>query len=159
MKIIHGLNLAPSFLISKARTLRNKLEHYYEKPTLSEVKECIDIADLFLRSVEGKFKNPIDVFSISDINNYNEESEEYEPYDNGYGVYFNPEKKSFQLTVKQNKNNIEKIEINSNDSEFLGLTRLMYSPDEDKELTHSFKIILHLIGHQIPSSKVKLTRF
>jgi hypothetical protein len=38
LKIIHGLNLAPSYIISKARVLRHKLEHNYEKPTIDDAK-------------------------------------------------------------------------------------------------------------------------
>ena len=65
LKIIHALNLAPSILISKTRTFRNKLEHFYKKPTIDEAKEALDVADLFIRSVEGKFKILTNEFSLT----------------------------------------------------------------------------------------------
>ncbi len=43
LKFIHALNLAPSNLISKTRNIRNKLEHSYRKPTISEAKEALDL--------------------------------------------------------------------------------------------------------------------
>ena len=71
LKIIHALNLAPSILISKTRALRNKLEHYYQKPSINEAKEALDIADLFIRSVEGKFSSLTNYFGLTDEKNYN----------------------------------------------------------------------------------------
>ncbi|MCJ1220159.1 hypothetical protein [Paenibacillus polymyxa] len=50
IKLLHILGVTPSFLISKIRSLRNKVEHEYIIPTLSEVKEAIEIAELFINS-------------------------------------------------------------------------------------------------------------
>ncbi len=66
LRIIHALNLAPSLIISKSRTLRNKLEHMYKKPEIDDVKEALDVADLFIRSVTGKLGMLWSEFEIVD---------------------------------------------------------------------------------------------
>ncbi|MCB2297051.1 hypothetical protein [Clostridium tagluense] len=50
IKLLQVLNIAPTFLISKIRNLRNKVEHEYIMPTYQEVKESIEIAELFINS-------------------------------------------------------------------------------------------------------------
>ena len=58
----------------------------------------------------------------------------------------------------QNKETVDKIYITSNDFEFLGMVRLMYSPEDNNELTQSFKIILHLLEHKMPIEQVRVSR-
>ena len=55
IKLIEILEIAPVFLISKIRTLRNKVEHEYTLPTKEEVKEAIEISELFINSSMRKF--------------------------------------------------------------------------------------------------------
>lgn len=50
IKLLQILNISPSFLMSKIRSLRNKVEHEYIIPEIHEVKEAIEIADLFINS-------------------------------------------------------------------------------------------------------------
>jgi hypothetical protein len=70
LKVVQGINLAPGLIISKFRNLRNKLEHLYQIPTIDEVKEAIDIAELFIRSMEGHYKSETNEFEITDKNNF-----------------------------------------------------------------------------------------
>ncbi len=69
LRLIHALNLAPSLLISKSRTLRNKLEHFYQKPEIKDAKEALDVADLFMRSVALKLGLIWTDFEIVDLKN------------------------------------------------------------------------------------------
>lgn len=50
IKLLNILDITPSFLISKIRSLRNRVEHEYIIPSFSEVKEAIEIAELFINS-------------------------------------------------------------------------------------------------------------
>lgn len=37
LKLLTALSMAPSTLVANVRELRNKLEHFYEKPSIKEV--------------------------------------------------------------------------------------------------------------------------
>lgn len=71
IKLLQIFNITPPFLISKIRSLRNKVEHEYIVPELSEVREAIEIAELFINSSMRKinFINRIFYFG----SNYGEE--------------------------------------------------------------------------------------
>jgi hypothetical protein len=155
LKIIQGLNLAPGLIISKARTLRNKLEHYYKIPTINEVKEAIDIADLFIRSIDGKRKSQINDFYITDKNNFIQDFE----FKKGYEFYFNPKQQTLTLYEYISDKRASKIDISNTRPEFYGFIRLMNSIDDEFELTESFKIIARYINHPMPAKHINVEQF
>lgn len=142
LRIVHALNLAPSLLISKSRTLRNKLEHFYKKPEIKEVKEALDVADLFIRSVTGKLGMIWEEFEIVDWKN-NE-------------LNFKFSEKKFKIVYKKDDNLINTYLIDSNNIEYYGLLRLMLSSDDEIEIEETFKILLQQIKHPISIENVKL---
>ncbi len=142
LRIIHALNLAPSLIISKSRTLRNKLEHIYQKPNLQEVKEALDVADLFIRSVYGKLGMIWSDFEIIDWK------------DNELGFHFS--EKQFNIGYKKNNKLIKTYSIDSNNIEFYGLLRLMISSEDEIGIEETFKILLKQINHKIPIENVRL---
>lgn len=142
LKIIHALNLAPSLLISKSRTLRNKLEHIYKKPKVKDVKEALDIADLFIRSVTGKLGTVWSNFEIVDWKD-NE-------------LFFQFSEKKFTIDYKKDDKLIDTYQIDSNNIEYYGLLRLMLSNDDEIEIEETFKILLKQINHPIPVENIKL---
>ena len=145
LQIIHALNFAPSLIISKSRTLRNKLEHIYQKPNIQEVKEALDVADLFLRSVTGKLIMIWDDFEIVDGKS-----------DTEIKFLFNLSKRNFKLVISK-KNIIEKTYfIGLDNLEYWGLLRLMLSIDDDVEIKETFKILMKQICHPIPLEKVNI---
>jgi hypothetical protein len=54
LKLFTALGLAPSFLISEVRLLRNKIEHNYELPKKEDVIKAIEVADLLINNIESK---------------------------------------------------------------------------------------------------------
>lgn len=155
LKIIHALNLAPSLIISKTRTLRNKLEHIYQKPTLIEVQEALDVADLLIRSIEGKLRIIENDFSLTDENNYNEEN--HWTFNNGLEINFSTTDKKFEIRKRVNSKMQGGVTtILPKDKEFCCLIRLMFSIDDDIEIEESFKAILKQIEHPIPTEKVSI---
>lgn len=162
LKIISALNLAPGFLIGKTRTVRNKLEHYYKIPSIEEAKESIDIADLFIRSVDGILRLPTNEFYITDEQNYLEKpNEHYENFKTGYFINFDPKIKEieFNIRIDDRQLPIPKFTISNSNIEFFGFIRLMFSIDDDSELTESFKIISQLINHPIPVKHIKVEQY
>lgn len=142
LRIIHSLNLAPSLLISKSRTLRNKLEHIYKKPEVQEVKEALDVAELFIGSVSSKLGLIWTEFEIVDWKN-NE-------------LIFEFLEKKFKIDYKKNGKLMTSYIIDSNNIEFYGLLRLMISSNDEIEIEKTFKILLKQIKHPIPIENIKL---
>jgi hypothetical protein len=143
LKIMRALNLAPTSIISKVRTLRNKLEHYYEVPTIEEVKESIDIADLFIRSVGEKLKKPTNEFTITDKNNYIEGTDD-ETSDYKDGLSIGVESHRALIYVHKYENgtlNKRRLYIEPNQPEFFGIITLMNSMDDDFDLTEFSEIL------------------
>jgi hypothetical protein len=149
LKIIQILNLAPSLLISKTRNLRNKLEHVYERPSQSEVKEAFEVADLFIKSIHRVFNNLLSDFKLTDEENYAKET-----------IYinfsFNNEKYFFTIELIENKIAIESIKVDSKDKEYFCLLKLMISYYDEVELAEVLKIVLKYIEHPIPSKNIDI---
>ncbi len=155
LKIIHALNLAPSLIISKIRTLRNKLEHIYQKPTLIEVQEALDVADLFIRSIEGKLRIIENDFSLTDEHNFNEENRW--SLTNSLEINFSITDKKFEIRKCINSEIQGGVtSILPKDKEFCCLIRLMFSIGDDIEIEESFKVILKQIEHPMPTEKVSI---
>ena len=142
LRIIHALNLAPSLLISKSRTLRNKLEHIYKKPEVHEVKEALDVADLFTGSVTGKLGIIWSDFEIVDWKNNK--------------LIFQFSEKKFKIDCKKDDTLIKTYLIDSSNIEFYGLLRLMLNSGDEIEIEETFKILLKQINHPIPIENIKL---
>lgn len=142
LRLIHALNLAPSLLISKSRTLRNKLEHLYKKPEVHEVKEALDVADLFIRSVSGRLNTVWSEFEIVDWKN-NE-------------LHFQFVENKFKINYVTEKKLVNTYTIDSTEIEFYGLLRLMLSSEEEIEIEETFKILLKQINHPIPVENIRL---
>lgn len=142
LKLIHSLNLAPTLILSKARNLRNKLEHIYQKPQKTEVKEALDVADLFLRSVNGRLGTVWTDFEIYD-----------DKGDSELSFKFSDKKFDMKLTKAKK---IESYQIDESYIEYFALLRLMLSIDDEIEVEETFKILLKQINHVIPSEKVKV---
>ena len=152
LKIIQSLNLAPSYITAKTRLLRNKLEHYYQIPKKESVKEAIDIAELFIRSIEGKIKMIPDEFDVTDEKN---QIDTYE-YESGISIRFKIKNKLFELRAKKDKKIIGQVNVSAKDSEYFGLLRLINSIEDEFECEESMKCIISLIKHPMPLEKLKL---
>lgn len=158
LKIIQALNLAPGILISKTRTLRNKLEHVYKKPSINGAKEALDVADLFIRSIEGKFTLLTNDFSLTDEKNYDHkyDSDSHVDFINGLYFSYDTVKHYFSVNKIINKKSATKTVLNSKDKGYYGILRLMFSIGDDMELEESLKATLKHIGHPMPSDKVSI---
>ncbi|MFL2095300.1 hypothetical protein [Marinilactibacillus psychrotolerans] len=54
IKFIQTMGIAPMFLVSNIRKVRNKLEHEYKIPDIAECQEALELADLFINSTQNK---------------------------------------------------------------------------------------------------------
>lgn len=152
LKLISALDFAPSGLISKTRALRNKLEHYYQKPKRKEINEAIELAELFVLSIENRIKMIADHFIITDRKNYKKSWS----YNHRFEVNYDSDKKEISLSFYDDKKLIELKTYNQNDEELYAIIRLINNINEEIELEESLKMFLKIIKHPIPDRNVKL---
>jgi hypothetical protein len=57
LQLIGAFSLAPVFTIAGIRSLRNDIEHEYNKPKKKDVLGAIELAELFISSVDSKLGN------------------------------------------------------------------------------------------------------
>lgn len=152
LKLIRALDFAPSGLISKTRTLRNKLEHYYQKPKRKEINEAIELAELFVLSIENRIKLIAEHFVITDKKSNKKDWQ----YDYCFEVNYDSNKKETSLSFYENNKLIEQKVYNQNNEELYPIIRMINNINEEIELEESLKIFLKIIKHPIPEKNVKL---
>lgn len=163
LKLIQALRFAPGGLISKARNLRNKLEHYYQIPSENEIKEAIEIAELFVLSCESKTKMIEDSFYITSQNFiYNEPHSPSMPdyfvdrFSNQIKVDFNFTTKKMSVQPVIDKQNKQKIYFTPKDPEFYFIISLINSIDDEIDFLESLKTFIEFIKHPIPANKIQI---
>ncbi|UZP03333.1 hypothetical protein JW813_16735 [Clostridium botulinum] len=57
LRFIQVLEIAPTFLISQIREIRNELEHEYILPSEKRAKEAVEMAELFINATQNKIFN------------------------------------------------------------------------------------------------------
>lgn len=62
-RLIEALGVAPSGVLSRYRTFRNKLEHFYQIPDIKLIEESIELAVLFISTLDNAMRS----FSFSSI--------------------------------------------------------------------------------------------
>lgn len=76
LKLLNILGLAPTFLISNIRNIRNQVEHEYTIPKYKDLKIAIEVAELFINSSIRKFN--ISPGSLCVGNKYNQQNFKWE---------------------------------------------------------------------------------
>jgi hypothetical protein len=131
------------------------LEHHYKTPSIDEANDSIDIADLFIRSIEGLLKLPTSDFYITDEKHYQKDYNIFhENFDSGYLFSFDLGEDKIKLREIYPGSRDTIIYVPNTEPEFFGFIRLMNSIDDDFELTNSFKVIAQLINHPTPSKHI-----
>lgn len=170
LKLIQALGFAPGILTSRIRNLRNKLEHFYKIPTKKEVEEAIEIAELYIMSIESKTKFYDYHFIISSQNFLSVDKIE-EMKKNNYNI-IDPQSFSTQLSIdftfihkkvelspiKENKK-LKKIIIKPNDTLYYFLLRLLNYLDDKFDCETALKDFIKYCGHPIPEKNINLAEY
>lgn len=157
LQLITALDFAPSYLASKVRGLRNKLEHFYQKPNEKEVKDSIELAELFILAVESKTKIIETGFIITDFDNFKGAVNDvgyYIKYDNYLAVELQDGKIHLSSRLNDKKTEIETITEDS--AEYYFFVQMMNNMEDTLDLTNAFKILLEYIGHPIPAKHINV---
>ena len=116
LRFIQALEIAPTFLISQIRKIRNKLEHEYLLPTQEKAKEAIELAELFINATQNKLFNKF----FTDYNIQNEYDEESiyikEP---AYSIRFHPYDCEIYILYFQEKGDRIEVNLKATDKEYV----------------------------------------
>jgi hypothetical protein len=145
LRLLHALGVAPSLLVSRYRTIRNKLEHEYKIPTTQEVKEAIDLAQLFRGCVDNAL-NIIFAFFISPQSSKAINKIEDRPtldirYRNG----------EFIIDAYHPNRRKKREIIFPNDVEYLPLLRISIVLESDKNVGPAHYDLMRSIGISVPT--------
>jgi hypothetical protein len=156
LKLIRALGFSPNALVSKTRYLRNKLEHYYELPEKSEIKSSIQLAELFIDSIENRVYKIATQFAITDYNNLNGLS--LWGYKKGFSFFYDPYLKEISIEGNEVVDNslklIKRITFTQKDEIFYAIIRLIISVRFDNSFDDSLKVFLKMINHPIPEKDI-----
>jgi len=152
LRIVNALGMAPALIVSEVRTLRNKLEHEYDVPSIEDCKRALDVAELFVNATEFKITN---FWNFYIFNDYNEKTGDSEG--NNIACRYS-ENASIVVSVWPSGDKSENvcIEIFPTHVEYLPMIRMFMHSDQEEELQKSLKYLLKVCKHPIPENKVKL---
>jgi len=150
LRIINAFGIAPGGVISDIRTLRNKTEHEYMMPTEVDVKNAVEIAELFLSATERHLMT-VWSFQISDTSRLNDNYIS--------GIYFGTSEP--HKAIKASYNNMQNLKIHTcrlkpMQLEHAIIMRMCLNIDQDKEVLKTLKYLLRKLNHPIPENKIKL---
>lgn len=166
LKIIQGLNLAPSLIIADARNLRHALEHKYQKPEEKAVKNAIDVADLFIRSIEGTLKTRYTEFEITDEDKLVDENDKHHRrYNQGLEISVGEDSLADDKTIlirvitsiDGQHTSIAKTVLTPENPLYFSMFRLLDSERDLHELNESMRVIAKLMNHPIPSEYINIS--
>lgn len=127
LRFIQALEIAPTFLISKIRNLRNKLEHEYIVPKEDEAREAIEIAELFVNATQNIILHKF-FLSYSIQNEYNEEKNRLEvPYIKVDLDLCSEDEKIINIRYKADDVNEGEIILKPNDKEYIFFIKALVS--------------------------------
>lgn len=157
LKLINFLRFAPASVIAKVRNVRNRLEHRYYKPKIGDVKEGLDIAELFINSIESKIRIIESEISLSNTSRLK----------NGIGISYNVWEKAFEVFhIKRNSEKVIQIELDSpkkhlsiysDNLQFYYLIRLMNSKKSEMDIKKTLYLLLKSLNKDIPEKHINFS--
>lgn len=124
-------------IVSEIRSLRNKVEHNYLKPTINDVIRAISVADLFNLAFKDKINNIIYLCEIRSINKKDI-----------IEIFLNKEygNDTIELSLSEPVININNLQIKSSDQYYCELLHMLIS--------HDFKELPKILGAKTPDEYI-----
>jgi len=151
-KLMQALDFAPGQLVSKIRMKRHRLEHYYKKPNKKECIDLIEIAELFIGSVENKLRLFNGSSNITDKCNYLKKAVPSNFIEFG----FDEDKMVFNLYFHKGKKKLGNITLSQNDKEYYGMIKLINNTENSLYLSDAFICWLQLCQVSLKGIKPKM---
>lgn len=162
LQLVQALKFSPSYLISKVREERNKMEHSYQIPDKKLVREAIDIAELFILSCESRTNYVDDDFLFSSSNFlYKEEDSEYlgcynRKYKNKIEIDYSYSDRKLNLNFFIDNKEFQNISLTKQSSSYYFLIRMIITSGNPDDFLESFKLFLRFLEHPIPQKDIKI---
>lgn len=145
LRFIRSLEIAPAELVAEIRALRNKIEHEYFVPSDIEALKAIELADLFIGSIQNKIRFIGEFF----IGNYNREMQNIK----GNKILISYSEEEFKYIISCNSNSFE---LDFESDLYLYLIRLNLSVFSRYDAEQAFKSLLMYLDYKLDSKEVKL---
>lgn len=152
LRFLQAIAFAPAEIISNPRLLRNKLEHYYKKPSDEEVSSAIELAELFILATDNKLKSVWD-FSISDRGKYSKNKGEL---GDSIHIIYNYEKHLFNVRAYFGEDDKEEIRVKNTDTLFYYLLKVATSFDYEQDTQDAATDLIEFIGHPMPKKHISI---
>lgn len=155
LRFVQALELAPIFLISKIRTIRNKLEHEYRLPNESEVREAIEVAELFINATQNVITNKFSNDCYFGNSYYEKTGTWISPYLEISFNLFNKCQNTISIREMEDKKNIKgvgsgkSIELKSVDDVYVYFIKSM--------ITQNFSYLVKAFGDNIDEKYINYT--
>lgn len=154
LMLVSCLDAAPSNLISKIRGIRNILEHEYSLPTIDQAHEAIELATLFIGTLNNVLNTFIDGFDMS-----SEETKfEGDPrlWKNVMYVAFHDDCFNIGIADKIKEYKKKPDRILKTETQYLELIRLNIAIGTSGNIEDALYDLLQTINCNIPQNKVKV---
>jgi hypothetical protein len=155
LRFLQAMSFAPAEIIAKARLLRNKLEHYYRRPTDEDVSNAIELAELFILATDNKLKSLWD-FTISDVE---KRSKSNGTLNDSIYICYDYKKHLFDVRAFIGKNGKKIMKVKNTDKVFYYLLRIATSFDYEEDVKDAVVDLLDIIGHPIPKVNINIEVF
>lgn len=153
LKVINAFGMAPAGLVSSVRALRNKVEHYYNVPSIDDVKMAIEVAELFIAATERKL---IDFWGFEITDKKHKDNSDKGKLS---GLYITRDLYSDSFEVRYYcpfSGNRYKAKVLPENESYAPMMRMCITHDQNEEFSKSLKYLLKVSGHQIPEHKVSV---
>lgn len=145
LRFLRGINFSPPSIVAKSRTPRNKLEHFYIRPTDGEVSDAVELAELFIMATESKLTR------FSDFAVYNASHDCYGVVRFGY-----PHGGEFEVQVEIKGKRVSKTTVSINDIEYYYLVRIAASYHDKGGAKGAMLDLLDAIKHPMPLKHISI---
>lgn len=143
LECLQRLGLLTPAILRKVSSTRNLLEHQYEKPTMEEVENGLDIATLFVMSNVALFNPFGDELEFGVDSTWNEETKEFDValY---IGLESNKNKVAYSCTIREKEKIKGEYDIINSDPLFFGFVKLAVSFELKYKIDEAFENINRL---------------
>ena len=162
LRLFSALGLAPSFLISEVRLLRNKVEHEYEIPESDDVLKAIEVSELLLNTVKAK-----ELYSDSiEITDTKRQPGLPKVSDHITGIYFGYQydaegenDRSFYLNTSIDEQKDIGYKFRGDEIEFFFLLRAMFIASHDEtSLEETIRLMLQQMKLKTPKEHINVAQ-
>ncbi|MES2112843.1 MAG: hypothetical protein V4577_29100 [Bacteroidota bacterium] len=146
LKLIEALGIAPIMLISKVRRLRHQLEHYYQIPSKKDVKEAIELAELYITSARYRTAMAYEIIVT------NNDEDPFEP-SHCFNFNFSETDSSIDISIYEEADQ-QNFKFFNTEVEFYYFLKMAILYDDEDILSDCLKKLLVYIQH--PQAKLKI---